>query len=283
MKIQNKSFCMAVKYTLYVLILLGAIFIGATMLWICITSKTIAQFDLVLSRILKNAGSYSVLLVGIVITTFFQVYSKEHELEKEDRIKIGEVGYYTLSFPLKKNENEYEYEEVYVGDKLVVEISGEEDYFFSAEKENHSYFHFMAKFLTSKSKSTNIKNIMAFSEEYFENNKKKILKNYYQYCESIAYCSPLYCATKPTSELITDKNAERNRYFWLILKCNSESNNCIKNFWISGITEEGILLFIKVKARICLLQEKGITKAKLSLLQQTTYYESHNELCILYK
>ena len=47
----------------------------------------------VLSKILKNAGSYSVLLVGIVITTFFQVYSKEKELEKEDRIKIGDGSY----------------------------------------------------------------------------------------------------------------------------------------------------------------------------------------------
>ena len=61
-------------------------------------------------KILKNAGPYSVLLVGIVITTFFQVYSKEKELQKEDKIKIGEVGYYTLAF--KRQEDVYE--EVYL-------------------------------------------------------------------------------------------------------------------------------------------------------------------------
>ena len=77
--------------------------------WIFISPYKFSQFFEVLSKILKNAGSYSVLLVGIVITTFFQVYSKEKELEKEDRIKIGEVGYYTLSFPLKDEPYKEEY------------------------------------------------------------------------------------------------------------------------------------------------------------------------------
>lgn len=277
MKRQENSFGVAIKYTFYVLLLLSVVFIGATVVWIGVTPYTIIQFNLVLSKILKNAGSYSVLLVGIVITTFFQVYSKEKELQKEDKIKIGEVGYYTLAF--KRQEDVYE--EVYNGDKLVVEINEKADYDFNSEKDNLRYFHFMTKFLTSKSKVTNLKNVMAFSEDYFEKNKKNILKKYYQYCECITYCSPLYCATKPTSELVNNDEADRNRYFWLLLKC--DDNDVIKTFWISAVTEDGVLLFIKVKARIRVLQDNNVTKAKISLLQQTTYYESHNELCVLYR
>lgn len=275
----KKSLKIAIKYTVYVLILVSGLFVCATGLWIFISPYKFPQFFEVLSKILKNAGSYSVLLVGIVITTFFQVYSKEKELEKEDRIKIGEVGYYTLSFPLKDEP----YKEEYNGDKLVVEIDCEEDYNFSAERENLQCFHFMAKFLTSKTKSTNLKNIMAFSETYFEKNKNDILKNYYKYCEAITYCSPLYCATKPTKNLKPKEIEWRNQYFWLILKCCEDKQDMIRNFWISAITEEGILLFVKIKARICVVDKNGELKAMISLLQQTNYYESHNELCVLYK
>ena len=135
MRKQDNSFVIAIKYTFYVLLWLSVIFVGATIVWIWVTPYTFVQFSLVLSKILKNAGSYSVLLVGIVITTSFQVYSKEKELQKADRIKIGEVGYYTLAF--KRQEDVYE--EVYNGDKLVVEINDKSDYDFNAEKENSNH------------------------------------------------------------------------------------------------------------------------------------------------
>lgn len=279
MKLEKKSIVIAAKYTVYVLFLISVLFTCATFLWICITPYTMTQFFEVLSKILQKAGSYSVLLVGIVITIFFQVYSKEKELEEEDRIKIGEIGYYTLCFPLKDEP----YHEEYKGDKLVVEINCEEDYDFNAEKDNLQYFHFMTKFLTSKKKITNLKNIMAFNDDYFQKNQHDILKNYYEYCENITYCSPLYCATKPTKVLKTQEEHGRNQYFWLLLKCDNEDKDTIKKFWISAITEEGVVLFVKIKARIIIAQENGKTKAKISLLQQTTYYESHNELCVLYR
>ncbi|MBT9778978.1 hypothetical protein GPL15_21100 [Clostridium sp. MCC353] len=82
----------AVKYMFISIIVLAVIVVGAALFWICITPYKLNQFCLVLSLILKNLGSYSVLLVGIVITIFFQVYSKEKELLREDKIKIGEVG-----------------------------------------------------------------------------------------------------------------------------------------------------------------------------------------------
>ena len=55
---------------------------------------------------------------------FFQIYSKEKGLEAEQKIKIGEVGYYTLAFP-REDSN---YEEQFCGYKAVVEINDEKDY-----------------------------------------------------------------------------------------------------------------------------------------------------------
>lgn len=279
MKLEKNSIVIAAKYTVYVLFLISVLFTCATFLWICITPYTMTQFFEVLSKILQKAGSYSVLLVGIVITIFFQVYSKEKELEKEDRIKIGEIGYYTLCFPLQGEP----YSEEYKDDKLVVEINCEEDYDFVVQKEDSQYFHFMTQFLTSKKKITNLKNIMAFNDEYFQENQCDILKNYYEYCEKIAYSSPLYCATKPTNVLEAQAEDGNYQYFWLLLKCSNEEKPAIKKFWISAITEEGVVLFVKIKARIQAVHESGKTRVRIFLLQQTTYYESHNKLCVLYK
>lgn len=265
----------AIKATLYALIVLLGIFLGSTLLWILITSYEIQDFFLVLSLILKKAGSYSTLLVGIVVTIFYQISMKEREIEQEDKVKISELGYYTLAF--KRPDDDYE--EKYNGDKLVVEICDEEDYKFSPHKENKNYYHFPAKFLTSKIESTNLKNIMAFGEEYFEENRKDIIKNYYQYCEKVTYATPLYCSTKPTSELKNNSDADRNRYYWLVLKSGKNEDNIIKKFWIAAVTEEGILMFVKVKARL----EKKEDGILLLLLQQTTYYKSQGELEVLYR
>lgn len=111
---------------------------------------------------------------------------KEREIEQEDKIKIGELGYYTLAF--KRPEDDHW--EKYNGDKLVVEICDEKDFEFSPHEENCNYYHFPAKFLTSKKEATNLKNIMAFGEKYFEKNKKNIIRNYYKYCEKVTYATP---------------------------------------------------------------------------------------------
>lgn len=271
MNTNKKIFGTAIKYTIFAIILLMAIFAGVSLLWIAITPYRVEQFLLVLSLCIKNAGSYSVLLVGIVITIFFQVYSKEKEIEREDRIKIEEVGYYTLCFPRMEDG----YSERFQGDKMVVEINDDNDYRFSPSSTGK--IKIPIKFLTSKEKSTNLKNIMAFEEGYFKRHKRKILKKYYKCCEQITYASPLYCATKPTNELKNNKDADKSRYFWLFL--NTAGDDSVETFWITGVTEEGILLLIKAKAEIKEVDE-GI---QIFLLQQTTYYKSNNKLCPLYR
>ena len=79
--------------------------------------------------------------------------------------------------------DESKYEEKFVGDKMVVEIQSEDDFLYDPMKANKDTFHLLIKFLTSKNRSTNLKNIMAFNEDYFEKNKKDIINNYYKYCE----------------------------------------------------------------------------------------------------
>ena len=120
---------------------------------------------------------------------------------------------------------------------------------------------------------------MAFAEKYFEENMKDIIRNYDRYCEKVTYASPLYCSTKPTGELENSNGVDRNRYYWLVLNCAEMEEKAIKNFWISSVTEEGIVMFVKVKAQI---EEKGENIALL-LLQQTTYYKSQGKLEVLYR
>lgn len=278
--ISKRSLGTALKGCLFVIMILFTLFIASTFLWIFITPFKMKESAYVLSLILKKAGTYSTVLVGIAVTVFYQMYSKEKELEREDRVKIGEVGYYTLAFVRKDDDHEEEYN----GDKIVVEICDEEDYEFTSQKENSGYYHFLAKFLTSKGVSTNLKNIMVFGEKYFEEHQKDIINNYYKYCERVTYASPLYCSTKPTSELQNHNGADANRYYWLHLK-RTEENNVIRYFWISAVTEEGIIMFIKVKVRLMEAEYKktGEMRMRLTLLQQTTYYKSQGKLCALYR
>lgn len=279
--INKMKFGTALKGCFFVIILLMILFTGSTFLWIFITPFKMQEFGYVLSLILKRAGSYSTLLVGIAVTVFYQIYSKEKEIEREDKVKIGEVGYYTLAF--KRREDDYQ--EEYNGDKIVVEICDEEDYEFSPHKEDTGYYHFLAKFLTSKRESTNLKNIMVFGEKYFEKNQKDIISHYYQYCEKVTYSTPLYCSTKPTKELQSNSRTDSNRYYWLVLKGDENNDRVIRSFWISAVTEEGIIMFVKVKVQLEKKENEKMGEAKmlLTLLQQTTYYKSQDKLCALYR
>ena len=87
-----------------------------------ITPYKIIGFNYVLSQVLKNAGSYSTLLVGIVVTTFYQVYAKEMEIEQEDMIKISELGYYTLAFERNADDYEEEYIEKYRKISAIIKV-----------------------------------------------------------------------------------------------------------------------------------------------------------------
>ena len=100
----------ALKYLLVSLTLRATLFIAATVAWICITTYSFADFFVVLSLILKNAGSYSALLVGLVITIFFQKYQKQKELIETKNERIKQLGHYTLAFSnirIKNNNDKF--------------------------------------------------------------------------------------------------------------------------------------------------------------------------------
>ena len=73
----------AMVWTFVVILIIVFIFFSMSCIWILLTKYTYKQFNQVLCLCIKNAGGYSVLLVGIVVTIFFQIYSKEKEIEDE--------------------------------------------------------------------------------------------------------------------------------------------------------------------------------------------------------
>lgn len=83
MKRKKENLETAIKCTVIVVMLLIVIFIGMTFLWIMISSYSIDQFNIVLCLCIKNAGSYSVLLVGIVVTTFFRFILKRKKKKRK--------------------------------------------------------------------------------------------------------------------------------------------------------------------------------------------------------
>ena len=264
-----------VKFILFTLVCLLLVFLLAALIWIIITPYETDDFFYVLSSILKRAGAYSTLLVGIVITIFVQIYTKEKELENEEKIKVSEIGYYTLAFPSPDRSCSRKYS----NDRIVVEIKNEEDYKFNPSEESKNKYHFTASFQTSKTKSANLKNVRVFSDKYFIKNKNKILRKYFAFCEKTEFCSPSYCTAMPTSEEMLTSTVKENNMFWLVLNKSSAEREFV-NFWVSAITEEGILLFIKVKASTEIVEENLL---KEQLLQQTTYYKRKNKIIPLYR
>lgn len=264
-----------VKFILFTLVCLLLVFLLAALIWIIITPYETDDFFYVLSIILKRAGAYSTLLVGIVITIFVQIYTKEKELENEEKIKVSEIGYYTLAFPNTDNSCNQEYD----GNRIVVEIETEGDYKFNPFKESKNKYHFTASFETSKKQNANLKNVMAFGDQYFIENKSKILRKYFEICEKTDFSSPSYCTAMPTTDNGLLTKFKESNLFWLVLN-NSCQEPEIFTFWISAITEEGILLLIKVKASA---KNAGNNLLKAQLLQQTTYYRRKNKLIPLYR
>ncbi|MBU3130274.1 hypothetical protein [Clostridium tagluense] len=258
---------------------IAAIFIFVAITWIGISDFKTSNFLFVLQLILKKAGTYSVLLSAIVATIFFQSYTASKVEDKDKELKIQNIGHYTLAFQREEDE----YNEKFKGGKIVLEICTDEEYKIESSDEINAgkYSLFPIKFLTSKNISSNLKNIMVFNDDYFSKNKKEILTNYYSYCEKIKYPSPLYCSAKPTSELDNNQKADVNRYFNLFVK--SDSKKITRTIWISAITDEGVLLFIKVKLRIHSLTKEEKAGYYCELLQQTSYFKHNNELHSLYR
>ena len=261
-----------IKPIIISLILLGLIFISSALIWIHISNFVLFDFSKVLQLVLKNMGVYSAVLVGIIVSIFYNSFNSVKAKDKEIEEKIREVGHYELAFSLdlKFNERNLTLPQV----KIIYE---EKDYEKTPNNDSNRCI-VPIKFLTSKDTSSNLKNILAFGDKYFIEKEKMIINNYYQFCMKVKEDNPIYCAAKPTRELVNNDEADIQRYFYLIN--NKYTNNKEEIIWISAITEEGTLMFINLKFRNESFKEKGVG---MTLLQQTNYFSYQGKLCPLYR
>lgn len=163
------------------LLIILVIFISTTTIWVIFSTYTIDDFWNAFLKVSRGMSGYSILLAAMVATVFFQSYTLNIENDKEMEKKVQSIGHYTLAF---QREDDI-YNEEYKGEKTVIEINSEAD-FDLKEPSSKDHLILSIKFLTSNRKSTNIKNIMAFSDEYFKTNNK-IVSNYFYYCERSSF------------------------------------------------------------------------------------------------
>lgn len=251
--------------------IIAFIFIISAIVWILLSDYRYYEIATVLLLVMKSSGVYSTLFAAIIATVFFQSYAAQKSEDKDIETKIKNIGHYIIAF---QRENDPYYED-FVGNKIVLEVCDERDFLIQMPN-LEQYTYIMTKFLTTKKASTKLKNIMAFSEDYFTLYQDEILNEYYSFCNRINYPSPLYCSTKPVNEVDDNNYIDINRYFFLFLK--RENKNVIKNVWVSAITDEGVNLFINVKIEIQNHQDRF----RIVLLQQTIYFNHNGKLHNLY-
>jgi len=228
---------------------LAVVFMSAAVIWILITDRDLSNYFFVLSRVMRNGGTYSALLAAIVAAVAFQSFKDAEAKHKESEVKIKQIGQYTIAFQLEEKQDQ---PVKTCGD--IIAIKNEEDYLFEYKKDQFlkKICIFPIQFLTSGKESTNLQCIMAFEDEYFKKNKKEIIRNYYGYCQRLNLQNPRYCAARQTNPKLECET--RNRYVKLFL--HIPENEGYSFIWFSAITDQGFLLFIKVKLKINLF-EKG--------------------------
>lgn len=125
---------------------------------------------------------------------------------------------------------------------------------------------------------------MAFEKEYFDKNKKRIIKDYYSFCEKQILPNPMYCVARPTNpNFHFEEGKESNRYIKLYISMQKPGEKFI---WISAITEQGFLLFIKIKTELSEIETEGEKpEEKLfqcKILGQFSYYVNDGKIKELY-
>jgi hypothetical protein len=255
------------------IIALGLVFLLSTVVWIAITGFVWDSFFSILSNILKKGGSYSTLLTAIVVAVAFQSYKDAENKCKESEDKIKEIGQYTIAF----QREEVEIREKTYGDIMAIEE--ETDFALKDPRDEiKEVISFAVKFLTSGKESTNLQCIMVFEDSYFSENKKKIIQNYYGFLQRTYLQNPLYLAARQTNPELKCEN--RNRYVNMFIR--KPINDEYKSIWFSAITDQGVLLFIKVKLR---LTEKDIGQQKnyfCQLINQLSYSVENGDIKALY-
>lgn len=250
---------------------LVVVFMIAAVIWILITDRDISNYFFVLSRVMRNGGTYSTLLAAIVAAVAFQSFKDAEAKHKELEEKIKQIGQYTIAFQLEEKQ---EQPVKTCGD--IIAIKNEKDYNFEYVEDQtpKEFCFFPIQFLTSGKESTNLQCIMAFENEYFNKNKKKIISKYYDHCERLNLHNPLYCAARQTNPKLECET--RNRFVNLIL--HLPKNEAYSFIWISAITDQGYLLFIKVKLEVNTFEKEQ----HCQLISQFSFSVENGKLKALY-
>lgn len=247
------------------------VFLCAAVIWTLITNRNFSNYFFVLSKVMRNGGTYSALLAAIVVAVAFQSFKDAEAKHKESEEKIKQIGQYTIAFQLEEKQDQ---PVKTCGD--IIAIKSEEDYLFEniEYQSQKEYCVLPIQFLTSGVVSTNLQNIMAFEDQYFNKNKKKIVSNYYNCCERLNLQNPLYCAARPTNPKLECET--RNRFINLFL--HLPKNDGYSFIWFSAITDQGFLLFIKVKLKISTFEKRHHCR----LISQFSFAVENRKLKPLY-
>lgn len=257
---------MGIKKTIRVLLPLGytaailaVIFLASALGWIAISDYRLENFFLVLQLILKKSGSYGALLAAIIATIFFQSYTGMKAEAKDREDKIISIGHYAVSVI---NEADC----ILTWKTLRINLI-EKDSDFEASDDNFS--NIKLKFETSKASEGYMRNIMAFEEDYFNKNKREILKNYLKVYQKSEYLMPLFVRVFSVQK---EETKTPDSDFILRIRVNGNENKC---FFISAITDSGVLYFIRVKMKI---EADNSNKYTFIILQQTNYFVQNGKL-----
>lgn len=252
-------------------VVLAVIFLISTAVWILITDWVFADYFIVLSKIIKNSGTYATLFATVVAAVAFQSFKDAENKRKESEEKIKQIGQYSIAFRLEEKQNELFST---CGDIIAINEDKDFNYEYEGKKPDSSFIVFPIQFLTSGKESANLQCIMAFEEEYFNRNQKKIIKDYYGFCERQNLPNPIYCAARQTDpSLICEK---RNRFINLLIQRPKEEK--MKFIWIAAITDQGYLLFIKIKLRLIKTKQEYHCR----LISQFSYAVENGKIKPLY-
>ena len=269
MSLKFKSLISALAIAISVLC---ALFLLAALAWILVTDRDFSKYLFVLTKVFRYCGSYSTLLAALVATVAFQSIKDAEASRREAEEKVKNIGLYTVAF---QKEEEQDAQVTTCGD--IIAIHDESDFNISLIGTVTSDLRvYSVKFLTSGEKSTNLTCIMAFEDDFFKKNKKRIVAEYYAFCEKVQLQNPLYCSARQTNPTIVSE--DKNRYINLALHVPERTEGFYKFVWVSAISDQGFLLFIKVKVKL----ERKDSHYLCRLIAQFRYYAENKQIKQLY-
>lgn len=214
-------------------------------------------------QVMNHFDNYSSIFIILVATVFFQSYTSLKREQKEREEKVKSIGSYVISLCANQSVQDDNDIQPYILVTGNQEKTQHEVQYVGSIRIQLQHFQKRISF---------VRNIMAFEDEYFESNKKQIIRNYYFYCNEVRNSTPLYCILQ--SYLRTEDEAENTGFTLRFINLCKDGEKC---FWLSGINEEGNLFFLRIRLKY----ESRDGKSMVEVCQQNNYYVQNGELYCL--